>query len=97
MSFRNFRPNIVFRGAPAFQEDSWKEIEIGAAKFDVAKCCSRCILTTVDPDTGDKREDGEPIKTLGDYRRSNEGIMFGINLIPRLKGNIKVGDAMVPY
>ena len=95
VNFRNFRPNIVFKGTTAFQEDGWKELQIGEVKFDVAKRCSRCILTTVDPDTGEKREDGEPINTLGEYRRSRQGIMFGINLIPRSKGTIKVSDTIL--
>ena len=92
VKFQNFRPNIVFNGTPAFREDRWEKIKIGEVTFDVAKCCSRCILTTVDPDTGERRSDGEPIKTLGEYRRSRQGIMFGINLIPRSRGRIGVGD-----
>jgi len=94
VNYRNFRPNIVFKGTTAFEEDDWKEIQIGDVKFDVAKCCSRCILTTVDPDTGKKRDDGEPIKTLGEYRRDRQGIMFGINLIARTKGNIHSQDTI---
>ncbi|MFT5504135.1 MAG: hypothetical protein ACI8XC_001850 [Gammaproteobacteria bacterium] len=94
VSYRNFRPNIVCNKEIAFIEDSWKKVRIGELEFDVAKQCSRCILTTVDPETGVKRSDKEPVETLSGYRRGPEGIMFGVNLIPRTFGTLRVGDTI---
>ncbi|MDU5675889.1 MAG: L-glutamate gamma-semialdehyde dehydrogenase [Pseudomonas aeruginosa] len=51
-----FRPNLVVEGSAAFAEDGWKRIRIGSVEFVVAKPCSRCILTTLDPATGERNE-----------------------------------------
>ena len=77
-----------------FDEDGWGRIRVGEAEFDVAWQCSRCILTTVDPDTGVHDAAGEPLKTLRSFRRVNGPVMFGQNLIPRKLGEIRVGDAV---
>ncbi|MCC7247782.1 MAG: MOSC domain-containing protein, partial [Lysobacter sp.] len=58
--------------------------------------CTRCVFTTVDPDTGERDAEGEPLRTLKDYRRTPSGITFGMNLIPRGTGTLRVGDAVVP-
>lgn len=55
-----FRPNLVVEGSAAFAEDGWKRIRIGSVEFVVAKPCSRCILTTLDPATGDRRAQRGP-------------------------------------
>jgi len=44
----------------------------------------RCIFTTVDPDSGLKSKDQQPLKTLRNYRMNEEidtsGPLFGIYL-----------------
>ncbi len=92
VSMLNFRPNLVIDGIEAFDEDSWKSIKIGDVKFDAVKPCSRCILTTVDPTTGVKSPNGQPLKTLSQYRKTAEGVIFGMNLIPRSCGIVRRGD-----
>lgn len=94
VSMLNFRPNIVVSGSKAYAEDDWKKISIGDVTFDAVKPCSRCVLTTVNPTTGVKDPQGEPLKTLSQYRRAPGGVMFGMNLIPRDSGEIKTGDAV---
>jgi uncharacterized protein YcbX len=91
-----FRPNLVVAGGTAFQEDGWSQVQIGAVRFAVAKTCTRCVFTTVDPVTGERSADGEPLTTLKSYRRSGEGVIFGMNLIPRGFGAVRVGDSVVP-
>lgn len=91
-----FRPNLTVAGGSAFQEDGWSCVTIGGVDFTVAKTCTRCIFTTVDPLTGEKSADGEPLTTLKHYRRSGEGVIFGMNLIPRGAGVIRVGDPVRP-
>jgi uncharacterized protein YcbX len=92
VTMTNFRPNVVIKGAKAFEEDHWKRIRIGEVEFDCVKICSRCILTTVDPLTGIKAENREPLKTLASYRKMDGGVMFGMNMIPRSDGIIRVTD-----
>ncbi|XP_030051861.1 mitochondrial amidoxime reducing component 2 [Microcaecilia unicolor] len=96
---QNFRPNIVVTGCGAFEEDTWDEILIGTLEMKRALHSPRCILTTVDPDTGIiSRRD--PLDTLKSYRLCDPsekhiykaaplfGQFFGI-LKP---GILKVGD-----
>ena len=90
-----FRPNLVISGTPAHAEDGWRSIRVGEVRFDVVKSCVRCVLTTVDPDTGTFDPGGEPLRTLLSYRRTEKGVTFGQNLIPRGTGTIRVGDEVV--
>ncbi|MFC0528003.1 MOSC domain-containing protein [Phytohabitans kaempferiae] len=85
-----FRANVVLDGAPAFAEDGWKGLRIGAVDFRVAGPCGRCVMTTIDPES---REGGkEPIRTLARHRRWDGWAWFGIQLVPRTLGEIAVGD-----
>lgn len=92
VSMLQFRPNLVVDGVPAHAEDGWKSIRIGEVEFDVAKACTRCVFTTVDPTRGERDPDGEPLRTLIGYRRTPDGVTFGQNLIPRSMGTVNVGD-----
>jgi uncharacterized protein YcbX len=86
-----FRPNLVVQGAPAFAEDGWRRLRIGAATFRAVKGCDRCVLTTIDPDTAEKGK--EPIATMARHRRWDGATWFGMNLVPDSPGvGIHVGD-----
>ena len=89
-----FRPNLVVRGAAPHAEDSWRRVRIGSVEFRVVKPCTRCVFTTVDPTSGERRADGEPLATLKGYRRSESGITFGMNLVADGRGTLRVGDAV---
>lgn len=89
-----FRPNLVISGVPAHAEDSWRRIRIGAIDFDVVTACVRCAFTTVDPVSGERSADGEPLRSLKSYRHNGKGITFGQNLIARGEGRITVGEAL---
>lgn len=90
-----FRPNIVIDTDAAWAEDSWKRIKIGKAVFECVKPCSRCIMTTLDPLTGESKGDAS-LRSLARLRRSGDrrvkGFLFGTNAIPLLSGEIKIGD-----
>jgi uncharacterized protein YcbX len=86
-----FRPNLVIEGSAAFAEDGWKRIRIGDVEFRVVKPCSRCILTTIDPQTGERSADREPLATLQKYRAQADGAMFGQNLVNDSNGQLEVG------
>jgi uncharacterized protein YcbX len=86
---------LTVAGASAFAEDHWRRIRVAAVEFDVPTPCDRCVMTTVDPATGDKHPALEPLRTLSGYRRDRErGILFGVNLIARGNGTIAVGDTV---
>ncbi|NWL19200.1 MOSC domain-containing protein [Pseudomonas umsongensis] len=86
-----FRPNLVIEGSEAFAEDGWKRLRIGDVEFRVVKPCSRCIMTTIDPQTGERSADREPFATLQKYRAQAEGAMFGQNLVNDGNGQLEVG------
>ena len=86
-----FRPNLVIEGSSAFAEDGWKRVRIGDVEFRLVKPCSRCILTTIDPQTGERSADREPLATLQKYRAQEDGAMFGQNLVNDSTGHLEVG------
>ncbi|MET1080238.1 MAG: MOSC domain-containing protein [Pseudomonas sp.] len=86
-----FRPNLVVEGAAAYAEDQWRRIRIGDLEFRVAKGCSRCIMTTLDPATGERSEDREPLATLKTYREREGAVYFGQNLIALGRGQLQLG------
>jgi uncharacterized protein len=90
-----FRPNVVIETTEPFIEDGWKLIQVGDIQFRLAKPCSRCIITTIDQGNGDKNSLKEPLNTLGTFRQlSEQGVMFGVNMIPQNEGMIQVGDRL---
>lgn len=89
-----FRPNLVIANSTAFAEDNWRRVRIGALEFDAVKRCTRCVFTTIDPETLQPAPDGEPLRTLTRYRRSAQGVTFGMNLIPRGVGVLHHGDSL---
>lgn len=93
VEMKRFRPNFVISGTEPFAEDSWNHITIGNIGFDVATPCERCVLTTIDPATGTKGL--EPLKTLATYRKVNNKILFGQNLVSVQTGMIREGDEVL--
>lgn len=91
LAMARFRPNLVVSGAEAFAEDGWKRIRIGEATFRIVKPCERCVFTTVDPETGRKGLDQEPLRTLAKYRRTPAGVIFGQNVIAEGATELSVG------
>ncbi|XP_003419931.1 mitochondrial amidoxime-reducing component 1 isoform X1 [Loxodonta africana] len=95
----NFRPNIVITGCGVYEEDSWNEILIGDVELKRVMACSRCIFTTVDPDTGVMNRK-EPLDTLKSYRLCDpsekkvygKAPLFGQYFVLENPGIIKVGD-----
>lgn len=86
-----FRPNLVVQGAAAYAEDSWKRIRIGNLEFSLGQACSRCIIITHDPQTGERSADREPFTSLSRYRLGEGGVLFGQYLINHGKGELREG------
>jgi uncharacterized protein YcbX len=86
-----FRPNVVVSGAEPYEEDEWLHVDLGDVPVDVVKPCLRCAITRVDQGTG-VRGDGEPLRTLGTFRKVKGGVQFGQNLVHTGLGTLRVGD-----
>jgi len=89
-----FRPNVVIDADTPWAEDEWNSLQIGEVTLDLVKPCTRCIVTTLDPLTGERRP--EPVlKVLKALRMSpdprNKGVLFGVNAVVRQGGAIAVG------
>ena len=93
LEMKRFRPNFVITSTTPHAEDEWKKIKIGNLEFEIVKPCARCVLTTIDPETGNKGP--EPLKTLATYRRLNNKILFGQNVVARNFGTIAENDTVV--
>jgi len=87
-----FRANVVMSGAPAWIEDQWigRRLRIGDAVLRAVKPNDRCVVTTIDAETGEKGL--EPLRTLGRHRNVDQELLFATYLIPDTPGTIAVGD-----
>ena len=56
----------------------------------MVKGCSRCIMTTLDPQTGERSPDREPLTTLKTYREREGEVYFGQNLIACGEGYLRL-------
>ncbi|WP_030911382.1 MOSC domain-containing protein [Streptosporangium amethystogenes] len=89
-----FRPNAVIDGAEPFAEDAWTSVRIGEIDFGVSELCDRCAATIWDPATQDRGK--EPLRTLARHRHWDGKTWFGIRLVPRNLGELRVGDEVRP-
>jgi uncharacterized protein len=87
-----FRPNFVFTGGEAFEEDHWKAFAIGNNRFIGVKPCARCAVPTIDQDTAEQGI--EPSLTLSTYRKRDHKILFGQNAVAVDHQWVHVGDAI---
>ena len=96
LTISRFRPNIVISNCEAYAEDSLGHFMINNIDFYAVKPCSRCIVTTINPQTAEI-ESKEPLKTLAGYRKKNNKVMFGQNLLHKLNHlshELNVGDQL---
>ena len=94
VSIRRFRPNFVFSGGKAYEEERWEEFTIGTLSFYGVKPSGRCVMITVDPETG-VVSGKDPLLTLSKYKTKGNKVIFGQNAIAQQQGNIAVGDKVV--
>jgi uncharacterized protein YcbX len=92
LPMNRFRPNIVFTGGAPFGEDMMAHFVVAGVNFYGVKLCARCVMTTINQDDASKGK--EPLKTLATYRRKEQKILFGQNLIHDGQGLITVGDSI---
>lgn len=99
ITMERFRPNLVIAGASAaFAEDGWTTLRIGAAELRLVKPCTRCVITTQDPLTGESTDKSQPFAALRALGRVMPGPrpepIFGQNAIPSVCGEVAVGDVV---
>ncbi|MBX3009543.1 MAG: MOSC domain-containing protein [Melioribacteraceae bacterium] len=88
ISMDRFRTNFVFSGGISFDEDKWRKIQIGQIMFYPVKPCSRCAVPTIDPSTGERGN--EPLTTLSLFRKVDNKIYFGQNMLHSGVGEIEI-------
>lgn len=93
VGLERFRPNIVFTGAGPYAEDDFRAFSIGQVQMAGVKPCARCLVTTINQQTGKKGS--EPLATLATYRKRQNKVLFGMNVIPLTEGLISEGDKIV--
>jgi len=89
VSMLRFRPNLVVAGCSPYAEDGWKLLRIGDLTLRVVKPCSRCAIPNIDVATA--KRTAEPAKTLSSYRKKNNKIFFGQNVIANGNGLLQKG------
>ncbi|MGH3518245.1 MAG: MOSC domain-containing protein [Haloechinothrix sp.] len=93
-----FRPNIVVGGWPEpHTEDRVDRMRAGDVEVGFTKKCKRCSVPLVDQACG-RKAGPEPIRTLADYRREQDGgVTFGANYAVLAPGQVAVGDAVMVH
>lgn len=86
-----FRPNLVFTGGPAYDEDRWREFLVGNLRFFAVKPCARCGIPGIDQATGQRSP--EVLRALNAVRRRGTKTLFGQNLLTEATGGwLNAGD-----
>lgn len=91
LPMNRFRPNIVIAGCTVpHAEDALGCFRIGHVPLRAVKPCARCVITTVEQQTGTPGV--EPLRTLATYRKIPRGVLFGMNVIHQATGWIAIGQ-----
>jgi uncharacterized protein YcbX len=90
-----FRPNLVVRAPHAWAEDRWAALEVGGVTLEGVKPCARCVAITRDQQTGEQPSGPAPLSALAAlHTLPGRGAIFGMNLVHRGHGTLRVGDAV---
>lgn len=88
-----FRPNLVVAATAgeAYPEDGWlgDTLRIGEMRMRVDVRDPRCVITTMDPETGER--DPRVLREIAQHRDNCAGV-YGTVVTP---GTIRLGDAVV--
>lgn len=90
VELERFRPNVVLGGVEAFAEDVVRALRIGEVSLRAVKPCSRCVVITIDPRTGQAGK--EPLATLARFRQRDGQVFMGMNVVHDAPGVLRVGD-----
>jgi len=87
-----FRPNIVVSTSEPHEEDDWQLLQAGNAGFANIKPCGRCKIVAIDPATA--RQNNEPLTVLSRYRKKENQVLFGTNMVCTKEGIVRIGDTV---
>ncbi len=90
-----FRPNIVVESDEPWAENNWRSLRIGEVELKLVKPCTRCIVTSIDQQTGQPGPKSAlaALKTLNPSQDpKNPGVIFGQNAVVIKPGHIQRGD-----
>lgn len=90
IGIERFRPNFVVSGLDAYAEDHVRELYIGPVPFLGLKPSSRCVIVNTDQQSG-LREKGV-FEALVRTHSLDRKPMFGMNLVARGSGEVRLGD-----
>jgi uncharacterized protein YcbX len=90
LPMNRFRPSIVVDTPQAWMEDRWDRIAMGDVVLRLVKPCGRCVVTTIDQETGVAGK--EPLTTLARLRKQGSKVLFGVNAVVEKEGTIAVGN-----
>lgn len=89
IDLRRFRPNLHLElDAPAFAELGWQggRLRVGEAELELLHPCTRCVIPTLDPETGARWPE-----LLRHLARGHD-TLFGINARPIRLATVRAGD-----
>jgi len=97
-----FRPSIVVEGAPAYDEDYWREVRIGGLRTFVVRACARCPIPNVDQQVGELPKARPVTEALRATRQGidsiggEKGEFFGQNIAHVFEPEVivRVGDSV---
>ncbi len=93
---RRFRMLIELDGCAPHEEDTWsgRRIRVGEAIVRIGEGVPRCMVTNLDPDTGE--QDFPTLDVLASYRKQDGELLFGVYGDVELPGRVRVNDEVRP-
>jgi uncharacterized protein YcbX len=86
---------IELEDTEPFEEESWlgRTFTAGDVELLVTRPVSRCVMTTLHPDTGE--QDRPTLAILADHKgRTDEGVTLGVYATVVRAGTLSVGDGL---
>jgi uncharacterized protein len=90
---RRFRMTITVAGAGPWAEHGWGEVSVGDALLRVAAPTVRCVVTTRDPDTGER---DHPVTRALAQLHGKDHVECGVWCDVLRPGRVAVGDPVSP-
>ena len=89
---RRFRMLIEIDGIDPYEEDAWQGrwVRFGDAVVRIGERMNRCVMTTLDPDTGE--QNAPVLDALTEYRKVGAELLLGVYGDVEQPGAIAVGD-----
>ena len=89
---RRFRMLIEVEGVEPYEEDTWegRRVRFGDAVLRIGTRMNRCVMTTLDPDTG--AQNAPVLDVLAEHRKVGTQVLLGVYGDVDTPGRIAVGD-----